>query len=59
MMKYLTGEECERKCLNDNGPLRKILIQLAREEKISQMEHLHVLARTPWLGEKDHGARKL
>ena len=58
-MTYLTGEDCERCCANDNGPLRKILIQLAREGAISQTEHLHILARTPWLGEKDHGARKL
>ena len=58
-MIYLTGEDCERRCLNDNGPLRKILIQLAREGKITQTEHMSFLARTPWLGENNHGTRKL
>ena len=57
-MRYLTGEDCERSTLHNNGLLRKILIQLQREGKISPTEHLHVLARTTWIGENKNGSTR-
>ena len=49
--------DCVRRTQHDNGVLRKILIQLQREGKISPTEHLKVLARTPWIGETKNGSR--